>query len=82
MFASALHGMVHGKIAGVLNGEKILSLCWYRAVKYGSGSCKHVNPPFAICSNRLAQLQDHHSTLKDNTLSTLSISHLNHKAKR
>ena len=41
MFELRRTGMAYGKIAGVLNGEGILSPRWYWAVKCGSGSCKY-----------------------------------------
>ena len=41
MFELRRGGMAYGKIAGVLNGEGILSPRWYWAVKCGSGSCKY-----------------------------------------
>jgi len=41
MFELRRTGMAYGKIAGVLNGEGILSPRWYWAVKCGNGSCKY-----------------------------------------
>ena len=41
MFELRRGGMAYGKIAGILNGEGILSPRWYWAVKCGSGSCKY-----------------------------------------
>lgn len=41
MFELRRTGMAYGKIAGILNGEGILSPRWYWAVKCGSGSCKY-----------------------------------------
>lgn len=43
MFELRRGGMAYGKIAGILNGEGILSPRWYWAKRYGNGSCKYAN---------------------------------------
>ena len=62
MFELRRTGMAYGKIAGVLNGEGILSPRWYWAVKCGSGSCKYAKlsglVALALAQPCVQQLQD------------------------